>query len=759
MSRTKNVNTGSLLSYFGFIQLITVVSIYFDLIILRQLFSFISLTFIPGYLILRRIDIKFSDFFEMLLLSTGLSIFYLMILGLAINLTLPIFNIVPLTEFNILFTFIIFNFILIIINIGKKGKATNESYELVNFIKRNKGVSLITLIFLILNIMLNILAYFYSYKLIYVSIIFNIVLLYFFIIYKYNEKYKNLYYLIILIISSSLILQNILSSEYLIGADISIEYFVFKITKNNNYWDPYYFDPTVWTGIITYNSMLSVTILPTIYSYFFNIRDDLIFKIIYPFIFSLVPLILIKIYNSYIKDYTHYSFIAIMFFLSDETIFYGVIPLSLCKQIMAVFYMLLFFLMLNNNQIKIIYKQILLIIFGFSIVISHYSTSYIFLFLVVLIYVTKKFMLQDDINLSTNLVLILISTKIIWDAFITIKTVNYLYSIVNSVYNRFIYDLMNPSARNRELIYLTGGTGSIINLIHRIIVYIVHIFLSIGVMSIFINRETGKIKNTYKIISSLCFFIIITVVFVPVISSWFGITRFRSMAMLFLTPFIVIGYDLFLYLLLNIQDIKLLFNFKNIRLENYIKFNASSKSKYLHLLTLLLVSYFLFNIGFMNYAFNDKPISYFFDSDRMALSDDSELVASYFTQLNHIWDVYSASWLKNMGNPEINIYSDYVSAWDVLISYGLMDNVRVDQIRNNTILYEGNYIFMSYMNLDKNITASFMASKPNSRALYNTSYLYPVLDVNNKIYSNGYSNIYQCTSNDQNIVVFEEGLN
>ena len=273
-----------------------------------------------------------------------------------------------------------------------------------------------------------------------------------------------------------------------------------------------------------------------------------------------------------------------------------------------------------------------------------------------------------------------------------------------------------------------------------------HLLLSLGILNVFIKKD-NKIKNTYKTISLLSFFIMIGVLIIPSLSSRFGLSRFRWVFMLFLSPYIVIGYNTFTYILYNI---------KNINLKDYNNFNIlSNKRKYVPVISLLLIFYFLFNVGLINYAFNDKPLSFTFDTYRQQTSTDKEIVSAYFAQIKPEWDVYSAIWLSTNANPESNIYSDYISAWHVIISHGLMDNSKVNQFSNNTIFNEGNYIYTSYLNNIKNTTAIRGYGKTN-RILYNTSILYPVFNINNKIYSNGNSELYFCISNDQNKMILKE---
>ncbi len=48
------------------LQITSTISIIFNIPLVRQVLSYISITFIPGYLILKKLDVKFNDVYLLL---------------------------------------------------------------------------------------------------------------------------------------------------------------------------------------------------------------------------------------------------------------------------------------------------------------------------------------------------------------------------------------------------------------------------------------------------------------------------------------------------------------------------------------------------------------------------------------------------------------------------------------------------------------------------------------------------------------------
>ncbi|GAG87796.1 unnamed protein product, partial [marine sediment metagenome] len=72
MNIISELKSNSIMNHILLLQITMIISIILNVPIIRQISSFISLTFIPGYLIFRKLKVIFNDFYNMFLISTGL---------------------------------------------------------------------------------------------------------------------------------------------------------------------------------------------------------------------------------------------------------------------------------------------------------------------------------------------------------------------------------------------------------------------------------------------------------------------------------------------------------------------------------------------------------------------------------------------------------------------------------------------------------------------------------------------------------------
>ena len=98
-----------------------------------------------------------------------------------------------------------------------------------------------------------------------------------------------------------------------------------------------------------YNSMLSIVMLAPTYSLLTNLRLDYILKIVYPFLFSLVPLGLYKIFKTQ-TDNSKIAFIAVFLFISFNTFYIEL--LALTREMTAELFLVLLLLLILNRKLK-----------------------------------------------------------------------------------------------------------------------------------------------------------------------------------------------------------------------------------------------------------------------------------------------------------------------------------------------------------------------------------------------------------------------
>jgi rhamnosyl/mannosyltransferase len=166
--------------------------------------------------------------------------------------------------------------------------------------------------------------------------------------------------------SAALLLSVALRSNHLIGYDIHQEFQVFSTALQNGIWQPNAVHNT-------YNACLSITVLPTLLAHLLHIPAEYVFKFAMQLFASIVPLLVYKIARAYTKLNKKLALIAALFF-TLQLQYVLQFPALVRQEIAFVFFALLFvaasITALSKNA-----RKMLVVVFGVSMVVSHYSTS------------------------------------------------------------------------------------------------------------------------------------------------------------------------------------------------------------------------------------------------------------------------------------------------------------------------------------------------------------------------------------------------
>jgi len=260
-----------------------------DIPIARQVISFLYLLIIPGFVLLRAIRIKDLDLIETILFSIGLSLAFLMLLGFSLNLlsSIGLFADPLLMEPLITAIMIIVSTLIIVSYFVNKndlqtGIGVPEDFNILPLLPYF-ALPLTSAIGVMLVVAFGI-----NYMLLLVILV--IAILFASISFSSRPSY---YPLAIFSIALALVIPSFLISNYILGYDIHLEFFVFNVTKATSRWDPSLiwnlFNLTYIKSQYVYSTMLSVTVLPTVFSNIGNIEGVWLFKSLYPLLLSLVP--------------------------------------------------------------------------------------------------------------------------------------------------------------------------------------------------------------------------------------------------------------------------------------------------------------------------------------------------------------------------------------------------------------------------------------------------------------------------------------
>ena len=353
--------------------------------IISPLIVFIYLTFIPGYLILRILKIHEMGSITSLLYAVGLSIFSIMILGFLVNTLLPLIGVSnPISFIPIAVIVNIYVLILAILSYLR-----DKDFSSPSFIDSELLLSpaFLFLCFIPLIAVFGSYAMNLSHNNIITMILLALISI-IFILVVFGGIPKKLYPFTVWIISISLIYMSSLISPYVWGWDIQNEYYLANLVLTYSHWNSMLPD--------AYNSMLSIVMLGPVYSVLTHINLDYVLKIVIPFIFSLIPLGLYKIFKIQTQD-SKISFLAVFLFISFNTFYIEL--LSLTREMTAELFLIIILLIIFERKFK---PNILLlmILFSMGLVFSHYSTAYFFIAALVVVILILGFFNLTNFGVS-----------------------------------------------------------------------------------------------------------------------------------------------------------------------------------------------------------------------------------------------------------------------------------------------------------------------------------------------------------------------
>lgn len=647
------------------IQLSVILLTLFDNISpLRQLLSFIYLTFIPGYILMRIIGIKGFQSSEGLLYNIGLSLFFTMFLGCFINMGLPLIGVdKPITNLNIIGAYSLSILILLLFLYVK-----DRDSKLWMGFEKGKQLNSYSPSIILLLINLPLLSILGSFLVNYYGI--NIVLLFLLIeialvasLIALNIIPSKYYALAISMIALSLLWHTSLISSYFTGWDINIEYYLQKTVLNSGYWD--------YKQSSDVGSMLSVVILAPVYTIFTGLSAVWIFKIIYPIYYSLVPLGLYRLYSKVFNNekmafWGTFLFISFYVFFRDLT--------GLARQQIAEFFFMLILLVIMERNINPFRKSILLLCFSFSIIVAHYGLSYFLLIILVssylLVYIYKLLWKDKIETINLNYILFFVITCLSWYMFMNSS---HLFSELVIIGNKIFISLrdlfFNVASRDDEIMLAIGMKGpeytSIQRIIYLYLQYFINLIIIIGFSRALINAKRKHINLNYIMLSiASCLFFIFLVV-LPLASSIFGSGRVFHLVLFLLAPMCFLGIATILGYIKKT-------NVKNLLTQVF--------------LVLIFIPYFLFNSGFIFEVTGDRPTS---------ISISKKINQPLFSTAEIISKDWVGDYLSNKEN--IKIYSDVYSKLLLTGEMGLQSKgLSIDNINEA----KSNFIYLRKFNID-----------------------------------------------------------
>jgi uncharacterized membrane protein len=647
------------------------------------------------------------DGVQTVVFSMGFSIAFLMLVGLLLNSFLFEFGIsqplslIPLiTTLN---TLILIGGVIVYLRSEDteiwKSKPTKESTPLLSI--------LLFLCLPILSIIGAIYVNFYGSNLILLLTIILIALVLIAGLLFKKLLPSKLYPFALLMIAIAILFHSSLISMYIVpfSGDVPVEYFAFKLTQKNAYWsslNPYPGD----IGFGRYNSMLSITIFPTIYSNLLN-ADAIVFKILFPVIFSFVPLGLYQLWKEYVDK--KYALIATFLFIAEGTFYSEMLALN--RQIIAELFFVLLLTVVLKNKMKPFAKLICFSIFSFGLITSHYALSEIFLFFFSITLIALIMVKRPSKKIAISMVVLFCALMFAWYIFTSGSAT--FDSIIQ--FGEYIIDqqrnFFDPASRGQTVLRGLGLTESpsILNTISRIFAYLTQGLIILGFIGLLLKRVSSRIKKEYFIFNVTAIAFLAMLILVPGLANTLNMSRFYHILLFFLAPFFVLGCEFLIKLL----------------------FKRKKEMAVIALTLLVLVPYFLFQTNFIYEVTGGDSWSIPLSGYRMSAL---RLYGSGYTDTQ---SVYGAQWMsKNVNVENLELYADRVARNSVLLIYGMIFRDYVQDLSNVTMVADNGVVYLRTLNVVEGVI-------PFGELYWNSSDLSSVFNDLNIIYSNGGSEIYK----------------
>ena len=706
-----------LLVYLFALQVVVFLVIFLDIEFARQVIVSLYLIFIPGYVLLKALRIEISNKTELILFSVGLSIAFVMLIGLLLNSlsfvqeplsTLPILLVTSVCVLLISFLSYIWKREEFILGFPRDMKV---SHLVPYFLLPLLGVVGMLLVRASGNNSLLILTI--------------IVISVFLALGSFGKIPASHYPFAIVSLAATLLLMTFLTSNYLNGFDVHFEYTVFSATKNISYWNPSLGlnvnAPYAWMYFYVSNSMLGSTIYPVVFSNLANIAGTQVFNILYPLIFSLVPLALYQ----FLKEQwgKKVAFLSVLFFISNA-VFFDFRNNS--RQMLADLFFIVLFLIFFKKDMKDSDKWLLIPFFGFGLLTSYYMLNYVFLALILLTgFFASISNRAKKRKISLTAVFFLVISTFVWYIYVSWGPFDRLiqslsYNITNAINELFFF-----GTRSGQVLYATDILASP-NLLHqggRIIFYVSVALILIGFFILVVKRNKQKLDSEYRILTYISMFALSLVIILPRFAYELQLTKWYHTTLIFLSPLFVLGG----------------LTFFKVLLRPFVDVGDKKKRYAFAMITMVLVPFFLFQTGFMYEVMEDAyPSSIPLSGYRM-----DDLTRLQYNLINER-DFYGASWLsEHTDSSDRRVYSDVVTLdnvfWITLMDYDMANRI----LFNGTAIFESpSYIFLSDYDTKTGSIWNKISFGNETWKFSEISILDTDNDFKGKIYSNGASEVH-----------------
>jgi len=361
--------------------------------ILREVLVLVYLLFVPGIILLRVLRLHELSVTEGFFYTVGLSVATIMLTGLFMN-TVYVHGITstPLALVPFIATMSGVVLALCVVSYSR-----DRDYSRSTTINTQVALSPVTLGLLLLPFMGVFGAYLFNARGTSVGTVLVLLAVAALILLCGFTSYvpKRYHSLAIGAIALALLLHNALITNYLWGFDIQIENFVAQTVVSNGFWGT---AANFSYNAMNLNAMLSITMLAPLLSIATGMSVAWVLKLIFPLLFAMVPLGLYALYEK--QTSPRIALFGVFFFMVTFS-FYTEL-LTMAREEIAELFFVALLLLLVDKQMRRTPRFFLFGLFGFSLIVSHYALTYIFLFCFILAWLMLLVVSRFDMRALTE---------------------------------------------------------------------------------------------------------------------------------------------------------------------------------------------------------------------------------------------------------------------------------------------------------------------------------------------------------------------
>jgi uncharacterized membrane protein len=691
------------------------------LLIVQQVTGCIFLLFIPGILLLRILKLHNLGSVITPLYAVGLSITTLMFSGFLINQAYPYLGIArPIAPLPLLITLsAIVDMLCLAAFVRDKDFSGVDSLDLRAVVSPSAlALCLIPFISIFGTYVMNSTHNNAVLLLLIVLIAALVVVLTF-----RRDVPQHVYPLAVFVCALSLLFYESLISNYLVGWDIQTEHYLAGLVIASGSWNPA-------LSISFYNTSLSSVLLGPILSLACGISIVSVFKVVYPLIFALVPVALYLVFREHTNDKV--AFLSAFLFVAVEPFFEEMIQLPR-QEIGELFLALIVLVMVAKHSER---RNLLTIIFAFSLIVSHYSLAYVYISLLLFVLLglalldrpiiqrisrmrQSRSAVGDPLARSAGSTRGVIRRPITWAyvaLFIVASQVWYIYTsggiVFYSAVTALSYvsggfsELGNPSVTGAGI--LTSVTTSPLQEVTKYLNIFVQLLIVVGIIALLARKTRMRYDKESAALAVASLSLLVAVFAVPFVAANLNTSRFYQIGLIFLAPFAVIG---------GLAIVRAASSMMRVPCD------SNCEKNFLKVFSIFLALFLLFNTGFV-YEIVNKSVS-------TAVPLNATFDAPRFNDL----EVAGAAWLSNEKSNSTPVYGD---AYRSLLLNGFSYPANV--FPGNNTLPAGAFVYLGSLNVQQSKLAGVSyASGAGTRSYGNTSV---ISSGRSRLYDNGGAQIY-----------------